>query len=34
MTFVEDDTYIDAEANKVMSSWDLRIKKDDGSTLG
>lgn len=33
MTFVEDDTYIDAEANKVMSSWDLRIKKEDGSTL-
>ena len=33
MEFVEDDTFIDAEAGKVMSSWDLRITKDDGTLV-
>lgn len=29
MTFIEDDTFIDASAGKVMSSWDLEIAKDE-----
>ena len=33
MTFVEDDTFIDADSGKIMSSWDLKISKDDGTTL-
>jgi ketosteroid isomerase-like protein len=30
MTFLEDDTFIDADAGKVMSSWFLNIRKKDG----
>jgi ketosteroid isomerase-like protein len=30
MTFVEDDTFIDAGAGKVMSSWDLHLTMDNG----
>lgn len=30
MTFVEDDTFIDAGAGKVMSSWDLHLTMDTG----
>ncbi len=33
MKFVEDDTFIDAEAGKVMSSWHLHIEKPDGSVV-
>ena len=33
MTFNEDDTFIDAEAGKVMSSWDLHIAKTDGTLI-
>lgn len=33
MEFVEDDTFIDAEAGKVMSSWDLHITKDSGELV-
>lgn len=29
MTFIEDDTFVDAAAGKVMSSWDLRVDKAD-----
>ncbi|MGR8921739.1 MAG: YybH family protein [Gammaproteobacteria bacterium] len=29
MRFVEDDTFVDAAAGKVMSSWDLHIDKGD-----
>jgi hypothetical protein len=29
-TFVEDDTFIDAAAGKVMSSWDLHLTMDEG----
>lgn len=33
MKFIEDDTFIDADAGKVMSSWDLEITKDDGTLV-
>lgn len=33
MTFVEDDTFIDAESGKVMSSWDLHTTKDGETTV-
>lgn len=33
MQFDEDDTFIDADRGKVMSSWDLRIAKDAGEVL-
>lgn len=28
MQFVEDDTFVDADAGKVMSSWDLKLEMD------
>lgn len=28
MEFIEDDTFIDADAGKVMSGWDLHMEKD------
>ena len=28
MEFVEDDTFIDADAGKIMSGWDLHMEKD------
>ncbi|MGE0485610.1 MAG: nuclear transport factor 2 family protein [Gammaproteobacteria bacterium] len=33
MEFVEDDTFVDAETGKVMSSWDLRTTKDGVTTV-
>lgn len=33
MEFVEDDTFIDADAGKVMSSWDLRISKENATLV-
>ena len=28
MDFIEDDTFIDADAGKIMSGWDLHMEKD------
>ena len=28
MEFIEDDTFIDADAGKIMSGWDLHMEKD------